>query len=394
MINITKTIYVGVDTSKKQSNLHEAEIVPLGDSYNEKKKLHNVTKKYTNIAEYENIPLPGFTLLKTDKKSSWSSSDPSWLVIDPRGFLVRITSKNLENILHVTGITEGLIQQKCVWARENSQTKMTLVPVSSVKYLEAIANTDLIENKVDISEVGIGDTVLLQNGLTGKYMGVVSLYSTLQGIRYNSEEHKIQSMPRRQVVELKAGHYYYQTDLKILKIIKKADISMTKNDAVKSMNDSILAGGCYFTSSSSTSAPVQYTSSYGMVNHTSDVFIPRVGMTLSEISSTEAEHLYNRGQLECDFGLLVLEDISGNRYLIDHPQSIYFNSQNLLKPSVSSFLVSEISSNTSGKFDSIVLKSKRNSYFLFNTTTQVYYNFADFKKFYKIVKHVKNNTYI
>ena len=84
--------------------------------------------------------MPGFTLYKTGRKN-WGSADQTWLVIDPRGFLVRITNVNLEEILHVTGITEGLIQEKCVWARENSQTKMTLVPVTSPDYIEATKNT-------------------------------------------------------------------------------------------------------------------------------------------------------------------------------------------------------------------------------------------------------------
>src|ERR1035437_1127776 len=175
MLNIAKTLYAGWDpSSATKYELPEAEIIPLGESKNEMKKLDTITKRYPTLYEHDNIPLPGFTLYKSDRKN-WGSIDQTWLVIDPRGFLVRISSKNLDNILHVTGITEGLIQQKCVWARENTETKMALVPVTSGAYYDAALNTKLIEDKVDMKDVQIGDTVLLQNKLTGIYRGVASL---------------------------------------------------------------------------------------------------------------------------------------------------------------------------------------------------------------------------
>lgn len=129
MLNISRQIYSGWNTASA-NELPEAEIIPFGKSSNEKKRLETFTKRYPVLNEYENIPLPGFTLYKSNRKN-YGSADPTWLIIDPRGFMVRITNDNLEDILHVTGITEGLIQQKCVWAREDSQTKMILVPISS-----------------------------------------------------------------------------------------------------------------------------------------------------------------------------------------------------------------------------------------------------------------------
>ena len=126
MLNIARQIQAGWDQGSS-TELPEAEIVPIGNTTNEKRKLQGLTNRKNILKEYENIPLPGFTLLKTERKS-WGSLDQTWLVIDPRGFLSRITPNNLEKILHVTGITEGLIQEKCVWAREDSQTKMVQTP--------------------------------------------------------------------------------------------------------------------------------------------------------------------------------------------------------------------------------------------------------------------------
>src|SRR5690606_39188374 len=108
MINIAKQIYAGWGTGTKY-DLPEAEVIPHGTSSNEKKKLEKFTKSHAVIKEHDNVPLPGFTLYKVDRKN-WGSQDQTWLIIDPRGFLVRISNDNLEDILYVTGITEGLIQ--------------------------------------------------------------------------------------------------------------------------------------------------------------------------------------------------------------------------------------------------------------------------------------------
>ena len=76
---------------------------------------------YIDNHYFDNIPLPGFTLSENNRKN-WGSKDETWLIVDPRGFFARISNDNLNDILHVTGITEGLIQEKCVWAREDSKS--------------------------------------------------------------------------------------------------------------------------------------------------------------------------------------------------------------------------------------------------------------------------------
>ena len=179
MINISKFIYAGLDTVNQKYELSEAIIIPDGESSNEIQKLKKLKKECSTISKYENIPLPGFTLYKRDKKT-WTTSESTWLIIDPRGFFIRVNSENLELIMHCTGITEGLVQEKCVWARDNESTKMILVPISSEMYEEANQNTNLIETKVDIKDIQIGDTVFLQNKMTGMYCGKLSFYGSLE----------------------------------------------------------------------------------------------------------------------------------------------------------------------------------------------------------------------
>jgi hypothetical protein len=380
MLNIAKTIYAAWNLPSKY-DLPEAEVIPLGNSTNEKRKLENITKKNTAVTEHDNVPLPGFTLYTSNRKN-WGSLDQTWLVIDPRGFLVRITNENLESILHVTGITEGLIQEKCVWARDNTATKMSLIPVSSPKYIEAVENTELIEGRVDLKDVQIGDTVLLQNKLTGIYMGVASLYGPMS--HYRKTENKPQSFLRRQIIEVEPGKYHYQADLKILKVVDSTSTPMTREESVKMMNDDIASGIAYFTSGTRFSTTYYGTS--GMIKHVSTHAVPKVPLKFEEVDLAEATSLFKVANTCSDMGMLVLT-VANRNYVVDFPYS-YNN-----KINSSSFPVIEIQNKIEDTF-TINADDKKKSIFSYNTSATMTYSLDNFKKFYKIVKYVKNETYI
>lgn len=378
MLNISRQIYAAIDTKGTKYHLPEAEIVPLGESANEKKKLDTLTKKFPILYEHENIPLPGFTLYKTDKKN-WGSVDQTWLVIDPRGFLVRISSQNLEKILHVTGITEGLIQEKCVWAREDSQTKMTLVPVSSPSYIEAVKNTELIEGKISIKEVNIGDTVIMQNGHQGIFRGVLSLYGPITDYSRNSE-HAPQVYLRRQIVEVDKGKFYHQVDAKILKVISKSDREITREESAQYLNDQIKAGA-FFTSVPHFNG--RYYSTRGMVTHASVHAVPKLKISFEEITELEATKIFHDAALISDFGQLVVESSPTNRYVIDFP---YIGNN---KPTLHNFEIVPIKDDV--KKEKLVLAQSRTFY---SRRTSGSHSLDKFKKFYKIVKYVKTETYV
>lgn len=374
MLNIAKQIYSGWDSTKAKHQLPEAEVIPLGNSVNEKKRLETLTKNFPVLKEHDNIPLPGFTLHKTGRKH-WGSADQTWLVIDPRGFLVRITNDNLEDILHVTGITEGLIQEKCVWARENSQTKMMLVPVTSEHYIEASRNTELLDSKVDMKDVQIGDTVLLQNKLTGIYMGSLSLYGPVYG---GTSVQKAQSWIRRQIVKIDDLKYHYQTDLKILKVIEKSETPITREESMIEMNTAISRGAHF---SNSTHFPsTGYYSAYGMVKYVSVHAVINVDLTFIELTYDEAKKLFYTARDVPDSGILLLEDGNGDKFLIDFPYSYSGK-----KTPSTAFNVERILSIKDGKIN------------LENTERRSSKSFRalDFyKKFYTIVKNVKNGSYV
>ena len=384
MLNIARNIYAAWDPKTQHNQLPEAEVVPIGNSANEKRKIANVTSRHPTLVEYENVPLPGFTLHKANRQR-WGSKDQTWLVIDPRGFLVRISNENLENILHVTGITEGLIQEKCVWAREDSQTTMTLVPVSSPTYVEAKQGTELIEGKIGLRDVKIGDKVILQNGLTGTYMGVLSMYGPIYANR--GTEFRPQVFLRRQIIEVEPHKYHYQIDLKILKVVEKTENPSTREESAKKMNEEIAAGTAYFTTSTDMTVRPHFVG-HGKIDFVSVNAVPKVTMTFEEIAQYEATALFHDAQSDLDIGkLLVVGAGKVQPQIIDFPYSTMRSGSF----SVTNFEIAPATTDLKPAEMFIVKDSKRTTY---RNGPGKTYRLDEFSKFYKIVKNVKNETYV
>ncbi len=375
MFNISRQIYAGWDANNVVKHLPEAEIIPLGESVKEKKTLDKFVNKNTSLTEYDNVPLPGFTLYEVNKKN-YSAADSTWLVIDPRGFLARITQRNMENILKVTGITEGLIQERCVWARDDNNVQMSLVPISSSLYIEAVNNTNLIESKVSINDVSIGDTVLLQNKLQGTYLGVMSLYCSMQMISGNNG-FKAQAHLRKQVIEITPNKFYYQTNAGILKILEKSKTVITRDMVVEKLNNTIQTDPSAFFSSFATMRG-QYYNSDNRVKFVSTHAAPKIKLELVEVDKNQAQLIFNVAYATTDNGVLIFENNAGKMFIIEYP---WWGSS--IPVSTYDFNVQEIEEVTE---DRIFLCPR--------DKTKTAYSFDNFKKFYKIVKHVKNNTYI
>jgi hypothetical protein len=382
MLNISKQIYVGWDSAAlKHDSLYEAEVIPLGESPQEKKKLNQFVLKNNTLYEHDNVPLPGFTLYDVNKKN-WGSPDSTWVVIDPRGFLVRITQDNMAMILKVSGITEGLIQQQCIWAREDSATALSLVPISSKLYAEAVSNTELLETKVDIKDVKIGDTVLLQNKLKGTYLGVMSLYGPIHTFLMKDKV-KPQVMMRKQVIEVSPGKFHYQTDAKILKVLGQTSNILTRDDAVKHVNNNIQHNPTTFFASNDRMGG-NYYGSHGRVKLASTHAAPKVNIKLEEITYTDAIVLHRECKSVTDTGTLVVENSTGKKFLIDFP----WHSSLLHQYLPEQFYILGIQSIGP---DSIVLDTKPK---YDPTKPKSVFTLDIFTKFYKIVKSVKSDTYI
>jgi hypothetical protein len=391
MLNISKTIYMAWNTATQLYQLPEAEVVPYGESLKEQKKLIDITTKYTVLKEFDNVPLPGFTLHGIDNKK-FTTARETWLVIDPRGVLVNISSDNLQSILAVTGITEGLIQQKCIWARNDSDTSMSLVPMSSETYANAVENTQLIENKVDINDVEIGDTVLLQNGLQGMYLGVASLYGSLNNYRIR-DKYKVMPILRRQILEIEPGRYFYNKDIGILKVIEKSKTPMSRKDAIDRMNDTIASEDGLF----SNSARINHTYSHyyysmgGFIRLVSSSSVQKVSITYEEIKLDEATRLFLQAEVVKDVGMLMVEDDNEIKYVVDFPYLLGANRPAPLLALPPKFHVCEVDTSDDKH---LMLTTGRRHIWGGTTHSLPGHSLTDFKKFYKIVKHVKKETYI
>ena len=322
-------------------------------------------------------------MYEADRKN-WSSTDITCLVIDPRGFLVRISITNLFDILKVTGITEGLIQEKCVWARENSNTSMTLIPVSSNLYKDAVNNTELLDAKVALADVNIGDEVLLQNKLKGTYMGVLSLYGPLE-FKRSSIDYRPQVSARRQIIKVESGKYHYQADTKILKILNKTDKTMTREESAAFINNEIATGKTFFTNDTNMSRT--YYSTYGLIEHVSHHTVPTPKLVTEEITKTEAISIFNSCILHSDTGKLLLELPNSKMYKVIYPWRATFASV-----TTTSFPIAEVLSVDDKQLTLTELGRKMDSYY--GATNEVRYSIDNFAKFYKIVKYVKTESYV
>jgi hypothetical protein len=92
-----------------------------------------------------------------------------WRIVDPRGFELEITSSNLSMLLADTTLEKGEILDKCVWAREGGQN--LLLTVESEEYIEAVRMTQISNSTASWKDVKLGNTITLQNGITGRYLG-------------------------------------------------------------------------------------------------------------------------------------------------------------------------------------------------------------------------------
>lgn len=138
----------------------------------------NATRQRTSTAiptrTLKNEPLAGFRLLHSVQHGGrWGAGNIKWRLEDPRGFELEITSSNLMEIMACTTIENAEIQDLCMWAREGSEN--ILVPVTSEVYKTAMVNTARSKKSASMTDLKMGDTVIMQNGKSGIYYGKMNI---------------------------------------------------------------------------------------------------------------------------------------------------------------------------------------------------------------------------
>lgn len=231
MLNIPSTI-IALNEQISSSGLPVSDKLKSGtdtDELGDDIKVSN-----PNARTYCNNPLPGFVVHNP------LHCGTRWYVIDPRGFITPISSANLNSVIQTAGISNGLIQEQCVWARQDDGNKFELITINDSRYAEAVKNTELINNKVDIRSVMPGDLVFLQSGHIGTYLGRLNLHTIHRRFIRTCNPRVLFG---KQMVRINKGSgyvdYLYDTDLQILKVIEKTDIPLSTEDIVNQINQEI-----------------------------------------------------------------------------------------------------------------------------------------------------------
>lgn len=138
----------------------------VNTGYSKKKKLAAIT--------IDNNPMLGFKLTSGIRTGQYGAVD-KWRVEDPRGFELEISSPNLAQLLSLGTVENGEFLDQCVWGRDGGNN--ILLSVESEDYKEAIEFTKINSMSTSWKDVKIGNEIILQNGLKGKYLGKMNTIS-------------------------------------------------------------------------------------------------------------------------------------------------------------------------------------------------------------------------
>ena len=142
--------------------------------------------------------------------SRWSTSNKLFRVQDPRGFTVEVATDNIATLLHLTTVTNGVIQEPCVWAREGNNH--VLLPVNSEPYLETLDKMDTLANRlIKVSELKVGYIVkFFEDETEYTYLGKAKATWRLKPYTFKfgdywarTKDEKTYSLPERTVRDTK-----------------------------------------------------------------------------------------------------------------------------------------------------------------------------------------------
>lgn len=137
-------------------------------------------------AFHDNVPMAGFKI--AGEAGRWTTEATYIEVIDPRGFKVQVPVGNITTLMRTCDIIKGVIQEECVWGREDQHI---LLPVHSKEYKDAVGQIEKVEEALKLKDLVPGDWVKLhQHGSEGKevqFLGMVKLEWTQHRTLYDLE---------------------------------------------------------------------------------------------------------------------------------------------------------------------------------------------------------------
>ena len=125
---------------------------------------------------FPNVPIKGIYI--GDSVERWSTNNKLFRVTDPRGFVVEVPTGNIATLLHHTNVKNGVIEEECLWAREDGAH--VLLPINSAPYHAAISKINQVQQALKLSDLVPGDRVKMFSGQKvvdqeWEYLGSVKL---------------------------------------------------------------------------------------------------------------------------------------------------------------------------------------------------------------------------
>ena len=123
----------------------------------------------------DNEPAAGFKITDDIKRTYWGGGNVVWRVHDPRGFELEISSNNMMALIQTVGLAPGgLINGKCVWARDSGVN--VLLHESSEEYKNAILKAEGF-NRTS-SKGTVGQTYVMASGEIGIFLGKYHVHAS------------------------------------------------------------------------------------------------------------------------------------------------------------------------------------------------------------------------
>ena len=321
-INIPESIYVTDAGASAHSwpfaggNSRDTRVVfACGNTPGELTKATTMIKKHGNISEVTNTIMPGFSVLGVNE----FTTPATWKVRDPRGFCVTISGRNMAELLSWTGVTGGYIHDKCVWVRYSHDTKLHLLTIAHPDYADAASNTKLLDPNLSVNSLNIGDKVLLENYTIGTYMGKMSVYTAPSNICARGI-YAARSVLRTHVFETHDNGFYVSAKPAIVRIhtptAQDTALQESIDDILSRMDSSTFYS--YLCDHSAVTLGGHHDYYLSSVRHVSTSNVPKVKLSLSEITKADADLLMVDDITRATVRLVV-EDADGHKYTVRYP---------------------------------------------------------------------------
>lgn len=139
-----------------------------------KKRIDTVKNWYgsNKMCNLDNSPLSGFTFV--DVVSRYRTKNKLMRVFDPRGFIVEVSIDILLEIMQSATIKNGIIQEKCFWARKGAEN--ILIPENTPLHEQYLSETVYAKAaNISTKNLKVGGLYINKDGKKYFYLGKLVL---------------------------------------------------------------------------------------------------------------------------------------------------------------------------------------------------------------------------